>query len=107
LAGRHNNRRDFTVSIFKWSRQKVAANTPSRERRTYQEPAMDRELPLVFFAAAVAAMVLVAIQVQSSSDAQKHEAASHKAYRAAQHQSDSRLASSQIGFSDAFAQRIR
>jgi hypothetical protein len=68
---------------------------------------MDRELPLVFLAAVVAAIVLVSMQMHSSSAAQKLEAASHKAYRTVQHQPDSRLASSQVSFSDSFAQRIR
>jgi len=90
------------VRIFKRSR-----NTRSGERPVYQEPTMDRELPLVLFAAVVAAVVLVGIQMQSSSAAQKQEATSHKAYRTVQHQSDSRLASSQVSFSDTFAQRIR
>ena len=95
------------MRIFKRSRRKRAANTLSSERPIYQEPTMDRELPLVFFAAVVAAVVLVGIQMQSSSAAQKQEAVSHKAYRSAQRQPDSRLASSQAGFSDTFAQRIR
>ena len=68
---------------------------------------MDRELPLVFFAAVVAAVVLVGMQMQSSSAAQKQEAASHKAYRTVQRQPDSRLASSQVSFSDTFAHRVR
>ena len=95
------------MRIFRKSRRKIAANALSGERPVYQEPVMDRELPLVFFAAVVAAVVLVGIQVQSSSAAQKQEAASHKAYRTAQHQQDSRLASSQVDFSDTFAQRNR
>jgi len=91
------------VRIFKQSRR----HTRSGERPVYQEPSMDRELPLVFFAAVVAALVLVGMQVQSSSAAQKQEAAAHRAYRTVQHQPDSRLASSQDSFSDAFAQRVR
>lgn len=95
------------MRIFKQSRRKAAAKIISGERPLYEEPVMDRELPLVFLAAVVAAVVLVGIQVQSSLAAQRQEAASHKAYRTAQHQPDSRLASSQLNVSETFGQRVR
>jgi len=95
------------VRIFRQSRRKAGAKIISGERPVYEEPVMDRELPLVFFAAVVAAAVLVGIQLQSSAAAQRQEAASHKAYRTAQHQPDSRLASSQLSPSETFGQRVR
>jgi hypothetical protein len=61
----------------------------------------------VLFTAVIAAVVLVAVQVQSSLAAQKKETMSHITYRAAQHRPDSRLASSQVNFADSFEQRIR
>jgi hypothetical protein len=106
-ARRQNTRGDFPVRIFKQSRRKAAANDLSSERPVYEEPAMDRELPLVFLAAVMAAAVLVGMQVQSSSAAQKQEAAAHRAYRTAQHQPDSRLASSQASLSETLGQRVR
>ena len=95
------------MRIFRQNRRKPAADAYFTERRVYVEPVMDRELPLALFAAVVAAVVLVAIQVQSSSSAQKKEAAAHTAYRTVQHRPDSRLASSQVNFADAFEQRVR
>jgi hypothetical protein len=73
------------VRIFKQNRCKPAADAYFTERRVYVEPGMDREISLALFAAVVAAIVLVAIQVQSSSAAQKKEAAAHTAYRTVQH----------------------
>jgi hypothetical protein len=70
---------------------------------------MDRELPLVFFAALVAAIVLVGVQVHASSVAQKKQTAELRAtatYSAVQHRPDSRLASSQ-DFVGTFGQRVR
>jgi hypothetical protein len=64
---------------------------------------MDRELPLAMFAAAIAAVVLVGVQVQSSAAAHKKEATSRPVYSAAQHRPDARLASSQA----TFEQRVR
>ena len=84
----------------------AAAKVIASERPLYREPLMDRELPLVLFAAVVAAVVLFGIQVQSSAASQRQEAASHKTYRTAQRAPDSRLASSQVNFSDTFGQRI-
>jgi hypothetical protein len=95
------------VRIFKRNRRKPEPDAYFTERRAYVEPVIDRELPLVLFAALIAAVVLVAIQVQASSAAQKREAALHTAYRAAQHRPDSRLASSQLNLSDTSNQRVR
>jgi hypothetical protein len=93
--------------MFGKNRRKPAADAWFSERRVYVEPVMDRELPLALFAALIAAIVLVAIQVQSSAAAQKKEATLHTAYRAAQHRPDSRLASSQSNFADTAEQRVR
>ena len=96
------------MRIFRTRRPKADADGFSGGRRVYEAPVMDRELPLVLFAAVVAAIVLVGIQVQSSLAAQRQEATSHRAYRIAQqHQPDSRLASSQANLSDTFGQRVR
>jgi hypothetical protein len=95
------------VGIVRQNRRKPAADVSFSERRVYVEPVMDRELPLVLFAALIAAVVLVAIQLQSSAAAQKKEATLHTAYRAAQHRPDSRLASSQFNFGDTSEQRLR
>jgi hypothetical protein len=95
------------VRFFRRNRRKPAADASFNVRPVYVEPVIDRELPLALFAAVLAAVVLVAIQVQSSSAAQKKEAALHTAYRAAQHRPDSRLASSQINLSDSSDQRVR
>ena len=70
---------------------------------------MDRELPAALFAAVLAAVVLIAIQMQSSSAAQKKEAATRAraTYSALQHRPDSRLASSQPELVDAVERRVR
>ncbi len=94
------------MRFFRQNRRKPAADADFTERRIYVEPVMDRELPLALFAAVVAAVVLVAVQVQSSSAAQKKEATSHTAYKTVQRRPDSRLASSQANFADTFEQRI-
>jgi hypothetical protein len=96
------------VGIFRRNQRKPRTDASLGERRAYVEPVMDRELPLAMFAAVVAAIVLVAIQVQSSSAAQKKEAAAraHTAYSAVQHRPDSRLASSQLNSADTLAQRV-
>ncbi len=95
------------VGTFRRNRHKLRGDVSSRERRTYVEPVMDRELPLALFAAAVAAIVLVGIQVQSSSAARNKEAAAHAIYKSAQHRPDSRFASSQLKFADTFEQSVR
>ena len=96
------------VGIFRQFRRKPRTDASFSERRTYVEPVMDRELPLVLFAAVVAAIVLVGIQVQSSSAAQKKEAAAraHTAYSAVHNRPDSRLASSQPSSVDTLQQRV-
>ena len=77
------------------------------ERRSYVEPVMDRELPAALFAAVLAAIVLVAIQLQSSSAAQKKDAASRaRTAYSMQHRPESRLASSQLTLADGFEQRV-
>jgi hypothetical protein len=95
--------------MFRQNRRKHGAGSSFGERRAYVEPAMDRELPAVLFAAVLAAVVLVAIQVQSSSAAQKKEAAAraHATYSALQHRPDSRLASSQPVPADTVERRVR
>ena len=93
--------------MFGKNRRKPAADASFNERRVYVEPVMDRELPLALFAAVIAAIVLVAIQVQSSAAAQKKEATLHTAYRAVQHRPDSRLANSQLNLADTAGQRVR
>ncbi len=98
------------MGTFRRNRHKLRADVSSRERRAYVEPVMDRELPLALFAAAVAAIVLVGIQVQSSSAARNKEAAeaaAHAIYKSAQHRPDSRFASSQLKFADTFEQSVR
>jgi hypothetical protein len=96
------------VGIFRKNQRKSRTDASLSERHAYVEPVMDRELPLVLFAAVVAAIVLVGTQVQSSSAAQKKEAAAraHTAYSTIQHRPDSRLASSQLNSADVFAQRV-
>jgi acyl-CoA synthetase (AMP-forming)/AMP-acid ligase II len=94
------------VGIFRRNRRRPQADISIGERRAYVEPVMDRELPVALFAAALAAIVLVAIQVQSSSAAQKKEAASRaRTAYSVQHRPDSRLASSQQNFADSLEQR--
>lgn len=91
------------MGIFRQNRGKPAARAPVREPPVFEAPVMDRELPLAMLAAAVAAIVLVGVQVHSSSAAQRKEATSRPAYSAAQHRPEARLASSQ----PAFEQRVR
>ena len=97
------------VGIFRRNRRKFGPDASFSDRRAYVEPVMDRELPLALFAAVVAAVVLVAVQVQSSAAAQKKEAASraHTAYSTLQHRPDARLASSQQNLGDTVEQRFR
>ncbi len=97
------------MGIFRHNRRKPRADASLGERHSYVEPVMDRELPAALFVAVLAAIVLVAIQVQSSSAAQKKEAAARArtAYSAIQHRPDSRLASSQLNFADSVEQRVR
>ncbi len=97
------------MGIFRQNRRKPGAGASFNERATYVEPGMDRELPAALFAAVLAAVVLVAIQVQSSSAAQKREAAARAraTYSALPHQPDSRLASSQPDLADTVERRVR
>ena len=97
------------MGIFRQNRRKPRADISFGERRTYVEPVMDRELPAVLFAAVLAAVVLVAIQLQSSAAAQKKEAAerAHAAYSALQYRPESRLASSQPVLADPVERRVR
>ena len=95
------------MGIFGKNRHKTDTDS-FRERPVYVEPTMDRELPLALFAAVVAAIVLVGVQMHASSAAQKKEAAAMRAtYSAVQHRADSRLASSQLDLAGTFEQRIR
>ena len=96
------------MGIFRQKRSRSGPDVAFGERRSYVEPVMDRELPAALFVAVLAAVVLVAIQVQSSSAAQKKEAASRaRTAYTLQHRPDSRLASSQPGLADTVERRVR
>jgi len=96
---------DGVVGIFSKSKQPLRTRAAASERVRFEEPVMDRELPMVFLAAVLAAVALVAVQFQLSSSAKKKEATTHSAFHTVQKRPDARLASSQLTFADAFEHR--
>jgi len=95
------------VRIFSEKRSKRRPSDDAPERVRFEEPVMDRELPMALFAAVLAAIVLVTIQFESSSISNKKEATLRSAYGAAQARPNPRLASAGVNFADTFDQLVR